>query len=194
MHLNIIISMFRITLLLFVLTSWINCLRPVYGPVSTGLTSFPYQVKATQDHRLIVATFGTLFETEIYQNTGYGYQVQQTLSGTLGARELFVTNSGDYVYLYNRDAGIIMIFKQEGTFSLFQQIPTLDICSCLSGSEDGEHLLASFGIGKFIIYKLGSTYSEVQTIHEASSVRSIAINEQKTIIAASGFDALLRIY
>ena len=87
-----------------------------------------------------------------------------------------------------------MIFKQEGTFTLLQTIPTSDFCSCLTGSEDGEYFIVSFDNGKIIIYKLNSTYSEIQTIHEASSVRSVAMNEPKTTIAASGYDSLLRIY
>ena len=177
MHLNIIISMIRTILLLFMLAACTNCLRSIYEPVSTNLTSVPHQAKGTQDQRFIVVTLGTFFETEIYQNTGSGYQFQQTLPGTFGARLIFLTDSGDYVYLYNRDLDIIMIFKQEGTFSLFQQIPTLDICSCLSGSGDGEYLLASFYIGKIIIYRRGSTYSEVQTIQETFSVTSVAINK-----------------
>ena len=55
-------------------------------------------------------------------------------------------------------------------------------------------MFAAFGSGKIIIYKLNAIYSETQTIQESFSVRSVCMNEQKTVIAATGFDALLRIY
>ena len=112
MHLNIIISMSKITLFLLVSTVCINCLRPVYGPVLSTLSAFPHQGKATQDQMIIVVTFSNFADAEVYENTGYGYQVKQQLPGTLGSTLIFVTNTGAYVFMYNRNSDLIMIFKQ----------------------------------------------------------------------------------
>ena len=112
-----------VALTLFVLIFSVTGLPAVHGPIVQSLGASPYAMTMSSDARVIVLTFASLKNAEVFQNNGHGFQYHQTLPNSESSLDITMTKDGTYVYLNSFAERKVLIFKAVGGgYELFQNV------------------------------------------------------------------------
>ena len=147
----------------------VTCLPVVNGPIASSLGNTPYRMAMSKDARLIVLTFATSKNAEVFQNNGYGFEFNQSIPNTVGCYDLAMTEYGTYIYFNKFYAKRVMVFKRiDGNYEFFQNVSNPQLLSSVHSSLDGEYLITGSLYGLIRIFKLTDQYTLIQAIYAFS--------------------------
>ena len=116
------------TLLIRLVISANQSLPAIYGPVITEIGAIPVFIRTSADGMILLVNFRQEKASEVYANTGYGFQLEQSLSGELNT-ETALTRSGSKLICETR--------KQANLYQLIHRVDSKTqafIFSALIGS------------------------------------------------------------
>ena len=175
---------------LFILIIMMDCLPEFHGPSECIIGSSASPADISDDGRIILLSFPSVKDAEVYINNGSSYDLYQILTQTMNIGDYSLSSSGNLITLANDTD--VLIYEKQPT-ELYSLIQTLSIPSTIYemkiSKNDGNIFIGDQN-GIIYIYQKNNIFEIHETITQLSTkiIMVFDISENMTSIAVATFD------
>ena len=159
----------------------------IYGPVVTEVGADAAFIYSSADGNTLFVSFDGAKASEIYANTGYGFQLQQSLEGELNFNIALSKSGSKLICEKNNEGNLYQLM--DGKYLKVQTFAFSGNISTFTFSDDDQILLIGFKAGILKIFHRHIMYSEHQSLSISTKAPStLSITKDLETIATGGLD------